>query len=113
GTFTRWRRTLPPMSTYREAPHRTWPDHGGRACEDAIYHVPPDPRVGEVLTAWSNQTKTGFHPMPAKALLGLAVIAGVLALLLGGGTVWLLDRLRVGYGPEWLPYLAWGLVALI
>jgi hypothetical protein len=96
-----------PPTGYRSAASRTWPDHAGRAAPDAIYWMPPDPAIGEVRSAWSNQTTTGFRRLPAKQRamlrLGFAIWAGVLTGVVGvalTGVLALLDvRLAI-----WIPY---------
>lgn len=52
-------------ATYRSAPTQVFPDHEGRVIEDAVYCREPDATIGEVLSAFSNQTTHGFRPTSA------------------------------------------------
>lgn len=103
------------MSSYREPAPRVWPDHRGQAVSDAVYVVKPDPAIGEVITAWSNQTSTGFRRTPPKRIvllvLGLALATAFPVFLLGAGTTWLLSTFDVR-APIWLPYAGWALPVL-
>jgi hypothetical protein len=84
---------------------------------DAAYPVPPDPAIGDVLTAWSNVTTSGPRALsPRRRTLlvvgGLALV-GTFVFLAGIATVGALDLLGLARRvPAWAPYAAWGLVAL-
>lgn len=100
---------------YRQAADPRWPDHKGRPVPDAAYPVRPDPIIGDVVSAWSNQTTHGPRPMPAKQrrliALGLLLIAGLIGFFGGMGTLWLLAQLDVRPEPA-IVYVAIGLVSL-
>ncbi len=102
--------------SYRDAPGRIWPDHAGGRTEDAAYSVRPDGRIGEVLTAWSNQTRSGFVPRPRKQLAGLllvGLVVGSMATFFGGVLIaWLLgDVLELRF-EVWLPFVISGVLTL-
>ena len=104
-------------TSYRDAPTPQWPDHRGRPMPDAVYPIRPDPSIGDVLSAWSNQTSAGARPLPAKqralVRLGLVLFA-VLFAFFGGMAVmaassWALDARLDPY----LVYPTCGLAALV
>jgi hypothetical protein len=84
---------------------------------DAVYPIRPDPQIGDVISAWSNQTAHGARPLPAKqralARIGLVLIAALLAFL-GGMVVMEGARalLDVHLDPT-LVYPAVGVVSLV
>jgi hypothetical protein len=94
---------------YREPAARTWPDHAGRPVPDAVYPVPPDPAIGDVVTAWSNVSTRGTRPLPARRLrlvvVGMAALAGTAVFFLGMITTAMLSYL--GVTTSWEPYAAW------
>lgn len=100
---------------YREAAARTWPDHAGRPVPDAAYPVPPDPAIGDVVSAWSNVSTRGLRPFPARRLamivVGLLALGGTAVFLLGAATSWGLSLL--GHRTTWEAYAAWVPVAAI
>jgi hypothetical protein len=104
-------------TSYRDAPLPTWPDHRGRPMPDAVYPIRPDPGIGDVISAWSNQTAAGPRPLPAKqralvriALLLFAVLFALFAgMALMGITRWAFDVVLDPY----VVYPACGLVALV
>jgi hypothetical protein len=106
---------------YRVAPGRTWRDHRGRPAPESVYAVPPDPSIGEVRTAWSNQTRNGYR-QPSRAavrrVLGAIVRGTPLAFVGGVATAYALDLidayrwLGVGWLPivvAWAPWITIGL----
>jgi len=101
---------------YRQPPSQRWPDHTGKAVADAVFHVPPDTRVGEVLTAWSNRTSEGYVKRPRKqffALIFVAIILVGMGGLMGGlALTWLLsDVLSLSFS-EWVPFVLSGVLSL-
>ena len=49
------------VAPYRSPEPPAVPDHGGVRQADAVYCTPPDPAIGPLISAWSNQTRTGFR----------------------------------------------------
>jgi hypothetical protein len=49
------------VTPYRSPQPPVVPDHGGERQPDAVYCTPPDPSIGPLVSAWSNQTVTGFR----------------------------------------------------
>ena len=49
------------VTPYRSPEPPAVPDHGGERQPDAVYCTPADPSIGPLLSAWSNQTRTGFR----------------------------------------------------
>lgn len=102
---------------YRNAPSATYPDHVGRAAPDAVYWVPPDPSLGEIRSAQSNQTRDGFRREDAKTralkAIGLAILCGLAVLALGVGTSLLASALGHRIGEVWMAYVGWIPLALI
>jgi hypothetical protein len=81
---------------------------------DAVYPIRPDPLIGDVISAWSNQTAHGVRPLPAKqralARIGLLVIA----VLVGyGGGLLLMVAARWAAGVMIEPYVAHPAVGLV
>lgn len=103
-------------TSYRDAAPRVWPDHAGRAAPDAVYFVPPDPAIGEVRSAWSNQTKHGYRRPATKQLVmitvGILLVGGMLAGGLGAAATWILAQLDVVVAG-WIPYAAAGAIAAL
>lgn len=78
-----------PSESYREQASRSHPGHQGEYEAERTYWVSPDPAIGDVLSAWSNQRAGGFTRTPAERranvatmVLGTAALAFVPALLL-------------------------------
>ena len=101
--------------SYRAAPGPSWPDHRGRAVPDAAHPVRPDPIIGDVVSAWSNQTIHGPRPLAPKQrrliALGNSLIAAMIGFFGGVGLVALLGALEVQIDPV-IPCVVIGLAAL-
>src|SRR5690606_17146336 len=99
------------------------PDHSGARRPGAVYWTEPPPKIGELVSAWSNQTEDGFvSERSLRALVILLVILGAVAVSLvfaacewlgvlgAAGTVAVLGLL-VGFGiiesksRPWCSYL--------
>ncbi|MGE0790218.1 MAG: hypothetical protein AB7S26_31375 [Sandaracinaceae bacterium] len=97
-----------PAVGYRDSAPRTWPNHRGEPAPEAAYWVPPDSAIGEVITAWSNQTRSGFVSLGAKqramAIVGGTAVAGTFGFLLGLALSWLLNAVVGVHPPIWAPY---------
>lgn len=79
-----------PVDPYRQAP--AWKRHGGFPGSDQDdFMVSPDPSIGEIVSADTNRTRSGWHPLtPAQrtarfllAFVGL-VLGGLFGLFVGG-----------------------------
>jgi hypothetical protein len=72
---------------YRDAAAPHWPDHEGRRDADTVYVVRPDPAIGEVISAWSNQRRSGFRPRDRSMtvrVVGFVILSSALVAFLGG-----------------------------
>ncbi len=58
-----------------------WPRHDRTPDDD--YLVPPDPRIGQVVSAQTNRTSSGWYPLDS-TLEGQRVAAGIVGFLIGG-----------------------------
>lgn len=103
-------------ASYREAPRPAYPDHQGQPIPGAIYAVRPDPIIGDVLTAWTNQDQHGMRVVGRKnrrlAILGVLLIAALLAFLVGMLVLFVLDALGLHPHPA-LVYGPLGVVSAI
>ena len=64
------------VAPYRAPEQPIVPDHRGERRPDAVYWTPPDPRIGPLVSAWSNQDKNGFRTLHNRRRQ--LIIAGVL-----------------------------------
>jgi hypothetical protein len=63
-------------SPYRAPEQPSVPDHRGERQPAAVYWTPADPRIGPLVSAWSNQDRNGLRPLHNRRRQ--LVIAGVL-----------------------------------
>lgn len=69
-----------PSESYREPASRSHPGHQGDDEAERTYWVSPDPAIGDVLSAWSNQIAGGFARPNRRADVAIMVLAaGALA----------------------------------
>jgi len=96
-------------SPYRRADSPGWPRHDGSPPgADDVYCVSPDPALGDIVSAGTNQSRAGLRPLSWKARrVRLAAAAGVgflVGLVLAAGLRWLVE-VALGMGPvfgsEW------------
>jgi len=72
---------------YRSPEQPSVPDHRGERRPDAVYWTPADPAVGTLLSAWSNQDKSGFRTLynRTRQRVVVGILFGGFAALLSAG----------------------------